>query len=443
MLGKKITIVMTVALAGAVLSEQHSQAQCTNATAAPPTLSIRVLQPNSNTFLTGSGNSWFITDVAGLNQAMQFSVDLYGLDGNGASPQLVRAAQFFLEYTSADCAGATAAFSAFTIEPGEPGSPAGGDVSPFQQMITQNQTNPVIGGSPGLVEYGVGIPLFPTFEPQSACDDALATFTFTPTQEGHFVVYFRDPNVAPQTKLADDAGSATVPPALVLAQPDAANALTITVDFTVPTFAELAGALDQTIECSDSTDPAVNAALNQPTPSDNCGLAATNALTFTDDTSGLTGCDATGMRVRTWTATDAAGNTNTYVQNITVVDTIGPTLTPPANITIECNTDSSPTATGTATATDFCDPSPVISRLADVPSAGACPNEQTIMRPWIAFDACGNASTVGTQTITVVDTTPPTVTAPTATSVQCQADVPAAAVDAAGLAAQSGSASDN
>jgi len=306
MLGKKITIVMTVVLAGAVLSEQHSQAQCTNATPAPPTLAVRVLQPNSNTLLTGSGNSWFITDPAGLNQAIQFSVDLSGLDGNGASPQLVRAAQFFLEYTSADCAGATAAFNAFSIEAGEPGfacwdlnsngscdpvpedtngdggcsvadcgTPLTGDVSPFQQVITQGQTDPVIGTSAGMIQYLVGIS--PGL-PQSACDDALATFTFTPTQEGHFVVYYRDPAIAPRTKLADDAGNATVPPALVLAQPDAANALTITVDFTPPTFAEAAGAIDQTIECSDSTDPAVNGALNQPTPSDNCGLAATNAV---------------------------------------------------------------------------------------------------------------------------------------------------------------------
>ncbi len=43
------------------------------------------------------------------------------------------------------------------------------------------------------------------------------------------------------------------------------------------------------------------------------------AVDFSEDTSGLTGCNSTGVIVRTFTATDGSGNTSDYMQMISVV----------------------------------------------------------------------------------------------------------------------------
>ncbi|MEM9820268.1 MAG: hypothetical protein AAF985_04325, partial [Bacteroidota bacterium] len=116
-------------------------------------------------------------------------------------------------------------------------------------------------------------------------------------------------------------------------------------------------------------------------------------------------CPAAGIITRTWLVTDACGNANAITQTITVIDTIGPVIVCPMDISIECDADDSPANTGTATASDACDANPVIT-FADVETPGTCPQERIIIRTWTATDACGNSSQC-TQIITVEDTTPP------------------------------------
>ena len=71
----------------------------------------------------------------------------------------------------------------------------------------------------------------------------------------------------------------------------------------------------------DPTDPYVT---GFATASDNC----TNVtITFNDNRSGLTNCNATGDILRTWTATDSASNATTCVQTITLFDTVAPLFT--------------------------------------------------------------------------------------------------------------------
>src|SRR5690606_28810418 len=123
---------------------------------------------------------------------------------------------------------------------------------------------------------------------------------------------------------------------------------------------------------------------------------------------------------RTWTATDACGNASTCLQLIEVVDTTAPVLTCAADVTIECDEDSSPANTGTSTATDNCDPAPGVTS-ADVTVAGTCPQEYTIERTWTATDACGNSSTC-LQTIEVVDTTAPVLTCAADVTIECDED---------------------
>jgi hypothetical protein len=85
-----------------------------------------------------------------------------------------------------------------------------------------------------------------------------------------------------------------------------------------------------------------------------------------------------------------------------VFDTTDPEITCPADATFECDET---VVFGMATATDNCDPAPVISYV-DNETPGDCPQEKTIVRTWTATDACGNSKSCD-QTITVVDTTAP------------------------------------
>jgi len=110
-----------------------------------------------------------------------------------------------------------------------------------------------------------------------------------------------------------------------------------------------------------------------------------------------------GTTVVTWTATDANGNSTTGTQNVTVVDTTAPLLTAPADVSVEATGPLTSVSIGSATATDIF----AVTITSDAPAS--YPLGTTVVT-WTATDVNGN-STAGTQNVTVVDTTAPTVTA--------------------------------
>jgi len=95
-----------------------------------------------------------------------------------------------------------------------------------------------------------------------------------------------------------------------------------------------------------------------------------------------------------------------------------PEITCPDDITLECPVDTSPAATGEATATDAC--GAVTIRYDDDVTPG-CGATLIISRTWTAEDECGNTSSC-VQTITVQDTTPPAIACPDDLTLECPAD---------------------
>jgi hypothetical protein len=184
---------------------------------------------------------------------------------------------------------------------------------------------------------------------------------------------------------------------------------TITVrDTTAPV---LTVPVDVVLEC-----PSTNTSTNYTgvaTATDGCSLTT---VTYNDVVT--TNCGQTKVIVRTWTASDQCGNSTSVAQKITIRDTLKPSLTIPANVVLECPANTSTTNTGVATATDGCSKVTVI--YSDSIS-NSCGGAKVISRLWTATDDCGN-STNKIQLITIVDTHPPTITAPPNLVLDCPAN---------------------
>eukprot|EP01137_Pigoraptor_chileana_P018492 Opistho-2@78054 len=160
------------------------------------------------------------------------------------------------------------------------------------------------------------------------------------------------------------------------------------------------------------------------TATDNCGSAT---VTYTQTrTNGR--CANAYTLLRTWSATDACGQTTTGVQKITVNDTTAPVFSspPPTTLTAECN---SIPAVPSLQATDDCNAAVNIT-FSSANVAGSCGQTYQIVRTWKATDECGNVATF-VQTVNVQDTTRPVLNGvPANVSVACQSVPAAAAVTA-------------
>ena len=162
---------------------------------------------------------------------------------------------------------------------------------------------------------------------------------------------------------------------------------------------------DYTAECSDEL------ILDDATASDNCGEVTIEVSSET--TAG--DCDGSYTIVRTFTATDDAGNSTSATQTITVEDTTAPEFTSvPADYTVECS-DEMPM--DDATASDNC--GEVTITVSSETIAGDAAGNYTSFARSLQRTTAGN-STSATQTITVQDTTAPEFTfVPADYTVEC------------------------
>ena len=201
-------------------------------------------------------------------------------------------------------------------------------------------------------------------------------------------------SVAETTTPGNAAGNYTLT-RIFTATDDAGNSTsatqTITIqDTTAPEFTFVPA--DEIVECSDDL-PA-----DEATAADNCGEVTLEM------TSEITPGDASGNYVitRTFTATDDAGNSTTATQIITVQDATSPEFFfIPADFTVECS-DELPM--DNALASDNC--GEVTIEMTEETIPGNAEGNYVLTRTFTATDDAGNSATA-TQTITVVDLSPP------------------------------------
>ena len=250
-----------------------------------------------------------------------------------------------------------------------------------QNINLGDSTNPVLSGVPADINVECGsVPNAPAVTATDNCDADVQVELIETQNPGACENGF----VLIRTWIAtDDCGNSV----------SASQSITVE-DITAPVLAGVPA--DISLGCNDITN------IDNPNviATDNCD--ANVLVELTEDRIDA-GCADAYQLVRTWTATDNCGNAISASQTITVGDFDMPNLVGiPASITVDCG--SIPTAVN-VTATDDCDADVEVVVVEDT-QAGACENEYTITRTWVATDDCGNSAS-GTQVISVRDNIDP------------------------------------
>ncbi|MDN3494294.1 immunoglobulin-like domain-containing protein, partial [Winogradskyella bathintestinalis] len=150
---------------------------------------------------------------------------------------------------------------------------------------------------------------------------------------------------------------------------------------------------------------------------DNCGTPTVAFVSQTADPA-----INNGTITRTYSVTDASGNSINVFQDINIVDNTDPTASNPADIDVQCLTDVP--AVDITVVTDEADNcgTPTVAFVSQ--TADPAINNGTIIRTYSVTDASGNSINVF-QNINILDNTDPTASNPADIDVQCLTDVPA------------------
>ena len=173
---------------------------------------------------------------------------------------------------------------------------------------------------------------------------------------------------------------------------------TVTVEDTIPPTITRLGDAAVTVECGDSYSDAGATA----------GDVCDGDLTASIDVTNPVDTNTPGEYTVRYNVSDGEGNTATEVtRTVTVEDTTPPTITRTglASVTVECGGTYSDDG---ATASDVCDGDLTLSIDTTNPVDAGTPGEYTVR--YNVSDGEGNTATEVTRTVTVEDTTPPTIT---------------------------------
>lgn len=256
-----------------------------------------------------------------------------------------------------------------------------GNIATAQQNINvQDKTAPVISGVPADATVSCdSIPSEPMVTAKDNCDpNPKVTYSVTSTPGNCPSNYI----LTRKWTATDDCGNVSTKTQKFTVQDTKAPQLsgvpagiTISCDAPIPNPAK--------VTATDNCDPNPKVSLKEATVPGNCPESYT--------------------LVRTWTATDACGNTRTATQTITVLDSQPPVFTyVPASTQVECD---DPLIDEEPEVEDNCD-SDVDVTLEEIELPGQCEGEFILVRKWTATDNCGNTATAE-QVIKAKDTTPP------------------------------------
>ncbi|HLL73708.1 MAG TPA: PxKF domain-containing protein [Pyrinomonadaceae bacterium] len=155
-------------------------------------------------------------------------------------------------------------------------------------------------------------------------------------------------------------------------------------------------------------------------PFDNCGVPT---VTVTESNNGGAGSAANPLVItRTFKAADAAGNSATAVQTITVADGSPPVIEAPADASYQCLAEVPAASPSQATASDNCSVTVAVAE-SNNGGAGSAASPLVVTRVFTATDGAGN-QTSDTQTITVIDNTPPALSVPADVTVYLPLNTP-------------------
>ncbi len=167
-----------------------------------------------------------------------------------------------------------------------------------------------------------------------------------------------------------------------------------------------------------------------PEVSDNCG-----GVTITNDFTGESNASGTyplGTTIVTYTATDGAGNSASCQLTVTVQDVNAPSITCPANITVDADVDgcSASVEIPSPEIADSCSTYTLTNDYNGTADASAVYPVGVTTVNFTAEDSAGNSNSCS-FTITVNDATPPSVTCPENVSVDASGDACSALVEIA------------
>jgi hypothetical protein len=178
---------------------------------------------------------------------------------------------------------------------------------------------------------------------------------------------------------------------------------------------------------SQATGPDVIDANGNPQPGPPADSCSSVVVTVADSTTGAGSASSPLIITRTFTATDTSGHSASAVQTITVIDDISPTVTAPADASYECANNVPVPNASDATGSDNCATPTITVSESNNGGTGSGSSPLVITRTYTATDAAGNTAS-DSQTITVVDSIAPTVTAPAPVTASadatCQAAIP-------------------